>query len=112
MKDLFIALSAIVVVFMAGWGVSSYIFKDFHCNSAEVEETIMNDAGRFKILEEQGEYRDCYYRSHRQYLVYDEATYIIYIYDVSSYGASISPYYCMNADNEPEIAVYWDGMEY
>ena len=67
--------------------------------------------GRFKVLEKQGEYYDAYYSKHYQYLVYDKDTYIIYVYDEGIHGSvSISPYYCMNADNEPEIAVYWDGM--
>lgn len=112
MKDFLIIVGAIVVVFIASWGVSSCVLRELHCNSAEAEEIMMNNLGRFKVLEKQGEYQDSYYHLHRQYLVYDEATYIIYVYDVSSYGGvSISPYYCMNADNEPEIAVYWDGMD-
>lgn len=78
-------------------------------------ENINGQIGRFIILESEGTYLDKNSMEHTQYLVYDKDTYIIYIYDVyNGYyrgGASISPYYCMNADNEPEIAVYWDGME-
>lgn len=68
--------------------------------------------GRFIVLEDEGSYRQdediiCY-----EYLVYDVDTYIIYIYTwTQSGGASLSPFYCMNDEDEPEIAIYWDGME-
>lgn len=86
----------------------------FGCVGCVGDGTYEPDAqfGRFKVLEEQGKYYDGFLYKHYQYLVYDKDTYIIYVYDEGVRGSvSISPYYCMNADNEPEIAVYWDGME-
>lgn len=73
--------------------------------------------GRFIVLEKEGTYEDAFSVTHHQYLVYDKDTYIIYTYDImgqtSQYEGSfsITPFYCMNENNEPEIAVYWDGME-
>lgn len=88
------------------------------CNYYEVktsEENIDGQTGRFVILEDEGTYLDEYKIKHHQYLVYDKDTYIIYIYEavhgMNRGGVSISPFYCMNSDNEPEVAVYWEGME-
>lgn len=81
------------------------------CGCSMTDNEQAEKFGRFCVLEYQGQYFDDMEHRHYQYLVYDEATYIIYVYDIAKDGVSISPYYCMNADNEPEIAVYWDGME-
>lgn len=46
---------------------------------------------------------------HLQHLVYDKDTKIIYIYETCGGvygGVSISPYYVMDANNNPVIAVY------
>lgn len=46
---------------------------------------------------------------HRQHLVYDKDTKIIYIYETYGGiygGVSISPYYVMDTNNNPVIAVY------
>lgn len=86
-----------------------------HNETEASEENIDGQIGRFTILEDEGTYTDEYDGIHHQYLVYDNATYVIYVYEVcrSSYtkGTSLSPFYCMNEDNEPEVAVYWEGME-
>ena len=114
MKDFLIAICLILGLLTAWIGVTLSVFRDFgHNNIKTAEEINVDSFGRFKILEEQGRYEDEWSNSHIQYLVYDEATYIIYVYDITSegQGVSISPYYCMNVDNEPEIAVYWDGMD-
>lgn len=87
----------------------------YKTNISEESIGVGGQNGKFTILEYEGRYSDEVGMTHYQYLVYDKDTYIIYIYEVCSgfyKGAtSISPYYCMNADNEPEIAVYWDGTE-
>lgn len=79
------------------------------------EKNIGGQIGRFIILEDEGTYYDEYNMKHHQYLVYDKDTYVIYIYEVDDgyyrAGTSLSPFYCMNSNNEPEIAVYWEGME-
>lgn len=105
MKKKFLALILGISIAFGSTGCSDYIYEGI-----EVKEL-----GRFIVLEKEGSYTDNYGLDHIQYLVYDKDTYIIYIYDsYSGYyrgGVSISPFYCMNADNEPEIAVYWEGMD-
>ncbi len=89
------------------------------CNYNEIEvpeENINDQIGRFTILEDEGTYLDDHNSEHHQYLVYDNATYIIYVYEIcrghyGGNGTSLSPFYCMNENNEPEVAVYWEGME-
>lgn len=65
--------------------------------------------GRFIILSDEGEINANYYTYH-QYLVYDKDTYIIYIYELGSYHISISPYYCLDENDNPQIAVYREGL--
>lgn len=79
--------------------------SDNEAASAEVGDRI----GRFVILEDEGKYIDEFCTIHHQYLAYDKDTYIVYVYDISS-GVSISPYYCMDINNEPVISVYYDGI--
>lgn len=65
--------------------------------------------GRFIILSDEGEINANYYTYH-QYLVYDKDTYIIYIYELGSYHTAISPYYCLDENDNPQIAVYREGL--
>lgn len=51
------------------------------------------------------EYRDEGSNPHTQYLVYDEETKIVYVYDFRLHGTSICPYY-VNDINGPRIAIY------
>lgn len=46
-------------------------------------------------------------------LCYDKATKIIYVYSYNDENKnySYSPYYCMGADNEPKVAIYYEGMD-
>lgn len=106
MKKKFLALILGVSIAFGCTGCSDNIYTG----------TKVEKLGRLIVLEEEGSYRDNYGLNHVQYLAYDKDTYIIYIYDSCSSGSykggvSISPFYCMNANNEPEIAVYWEGMD-
>ena len=64
--------------------------------------------GRFIELD-CNSFRDEATTRHFQHLVYDKDTKIIYIYEIcgGNYGGvSISPYYVMDANNNPVIAIY------
>ena len=41
-----------------------------------------------------------------QELVYDKDTKVIYIKEITSYGISLCPYYCIDADGNAVIAIY------
>lgn len=65
--------------------------------------------GRFVTLNEEHYYT---YEHHRQYIVYDKNTKIMYIIDRTNNGAfSISPFYVMNSKNEPVIGIYNGDLE-
>lgn len=42
------------------------------------------------------------------YLIYDKDTYVIYFYD--SYTKTITPYFCLDENNDPQVAVYREGL--
>ena len=42
----------------------------------------------------------------QQELVYDKDTKVIYIREITSYGISLCPYYCIDADGNAVIAIY------
>lgn len=45
-------------------------------------------------------------RSTMQELVYDKDTKVIYIREITLYGISLCPYYCIDADGNAVIAIY------
>lgn len=104
-----ILLAATIIIGCTGCSSTSYITND------STDENVGGQLGNFIILEDTGHYNDEWGTCHHQYLVYDKVTYVIYIYDIENAyyrsGVSISPYYCLNGDNEPVVAVYYDGME-
>ena len=42
----------------------------------------------------------------KQELVYDKDTKVIYIREITSYGISLCPYYCIDANGNAVIAIY------
>ena len=107
-----------ILALVLGIGICFGVTGCTHYVTETSEENINGNLGRFTILEDEGTYFDEYDIKHHQYLVYDNATYVIYVYEVcdsvwrgKTCGTSLSPFYCMNENNEPEIAVYWEGME-
>ena len=78
-------------------------------------DTVINDHGdvvsiygRFiAIKDTEIEYWDgTSLRDIEQELVYDKDTKIIYIREINSYGISLCPYYCIDADGNAVIAIY------
>ena len=75
-------------------------------------DTVINDHGdvvsiygRFiAIKDTEIEYYDG--RSTTQELVYDKDTKVIYIREITLYGISLCPYYCIDADGNAVIAIY------
>lgn len=75
-------------------------------------DTVINDHGdvvsiygRFiAIKDTEIEYYDG--RSTMQELVYDKDTKVIYIREITLYGISLCPYYCIDADGNAVIAIY------
>lgn len=80
--------------------------------TAGCEDTVINDHGdvvsiygRFiAIKDTEIEYYDG--RSTMQELVYDKDTKVIYIREITLYGISLCPYYCIDADGNAVIAIY------
>ena len=67
--------------------------------------------GRFIELEEI-QYFDKYGNYHYQSICYDKDTKIMWVIENAGQGGiGISPFYVMNADNEPVIGVYTEAME-
>ena len=91
----------ILIIFIIFFAI--FIFK-------ESKPKYVEKYGRFIPIEEGDQYYDNFGRKHYQTLVYDKDTKIIYIYDLStspySGGVTISPFYCMNSNDEPVIAVF------
>lgn len=101
-------LAAALVLGCTGCGKS-------YATKTAAEKNVGRQLGNFIIFEDTGYYNDEWGTRHHQYLVYDKVTYVIYIYEIENAyyrsGVSISPYYCLNDDNEPVVAVYCDGIE-
>lgn len=74
--------------------------------TVNIEGNIVSQFGQFIVIQDNGYYYDDWHYQHHQYLVYDKDTYIIYLYDYAYSGVSISPYYCLNENNEPIISIF------
>lgn len=46
-----------------------------------------------------------------QYIVYDRCTKVVYVMISASYRLSMSPYYIINENGEPEIAVFGENYK-
>jgi len=88
-------------------GITLLSFNLFGCGKTIVTEDGVEryTYGRFIELES-NTFVDRSATGHIQNLVYDKDTKIIYIYDIGASGVAISPYYVMDTNNDPVIAVY------
>ena len=88
-------------------GITLLSFNLFGCGKTiTTEDGVERHVyGRFIELD-CNSFRDEVNNRHFQHLVYDKDTKIIYIYETCSGDYSISPYYVMDANNNPVIAVY------
>lgn len=88
-------------------GIILLSFNLFGCGKTVITEDGVerNTYGRFIELESNA-FTDRNGTGHIQNLVYDKDTKIIYIYDIGAGGVAISPYYVMDTNNNPIIAVY------
>ena len=77
-------------------------------------DTVINDHGdvvsvygRFIVIKDtEAIYFNNSWSKIRQELVYDKDTKVIYIKETTTYGISLCPYYCIDADGNAVIAIY------